>query len=174
MNNSTQKNCTIDNMNAFERGVKRAFDMIGALLGLIILSPVFLIIYVMQKIEGEGPAIFSQDRIGKGGKPFKIYKFRTMIVESELDGPCLAQKDDDRLTSVGRFLRAYHLDELPQLWNVFIGDMSFVGYRPQTLDGWFYNFTNLTGVQGIRYIDAADVTSTALMFSNCGKLTDID
>ena len=121
MNNSTQKNCTIDNMNAFERGVKRAFDMIGALLGLIILSPVFLIIYVMQKIEGEGPAIFSQDRIGKGGKPFKIYKFRTMIVESEVDGPCLAQKDDDRLTSVGRFLRAYHLDELPQLWNVFIG-----------------------------------------------------
>ena len=131
MNNSTQKNCTIDNMNAFERGVKRAFDMIGALLGLIILSPVFLIIYVMQKIEGEGPAIFSQDRIGKGGKPFKIFKFRTMIVESEVDGPCLAQKDDDRLTSVGRILRAYHLDELPQLWNVFIGDMSFVGYRPE-------------------------------------------
>ena len=91
MNSSTQKNCTIDNMNAFERGVKRAFDCIGALLGLICLSPVFLVIYVMQKIEGEGPAIFSQERIGKNGNPFRIYKFRTMIVDSEVDGPCLAQ-----------------------------------------------------------------------------------
>ena len=131
MNSSTQRNCTIDNMNAFERVVKRAFDCIGALLGLICLSPVFLVIYVMQKIEGEGPAIFSQERIGKNGKPFRIYKFRTMIVDSEVDGPCLAQKDDDRLTTVGRFLRSHHLDELPQLWNVFVGDMSFVGYRPE-------------------------------------------
>lgn len=86
----------------------------------------------MQKIEGEGPAIYSQERIGYKGKPFYIYKFRTMKVEAEKGGvPQLAQKDDDRLTKVGRFLREHHLDEMPQLWNVLKGDMSFVGYRPE-------------------------------------------
>ena len=122
----------IDSMNSFERGVKRTGDFVVSLFLLIFLSPIFLIIYICQKIEGEGPAIFKQERIGKGGKPFYIYKFRTMIVESEKEGiPLLAKVGDDRLTKVGRFLREHHLDELPQLWNVFVGDMSFVGYRPE-------------------------------------------
>lgn len=120
-----------DGMNLFERSVKRTFDIIGALLGLIITSPVFLMITIMQKREGEGPVLFCQERIGKGGKAFTIYKFRTMKVEAEANGPQLAQEEDDRLTEVGKYLRAHHLDELPQMWNVLKGDMSFVGYRPE-------------------------------------------
>lgn len=126
------ENHNIDAMNCFERMLKRTGDVVGSFILLLILSPVFLVIYIMQKIEGEGPAIYSQERIGYKGKPFYIYKFRTMKVEAEKGGvPQLAQKDDDRLTKVGRFLREHHLDEMPQLWNVLKGDMSFVGYRPE-------------------------------------------
>lgn len=120
-----------DGMNSFEKGIKRAFDIIGALLGLIFTSPIFLAIAIAQKIEGEGPVFYKQERIGLHGKVFNILKFRTMKVQAEVGGPQLAQEEDDRLTPVGRFLRAHHLDELPQLWNVLKGDMSFVGYRPE-------------------------------------------
>ncbi len=122
---------TIDNMNALQRGLKRFGDVFFSLFGLICLSPVFLVIYIIQKFTSEGPAIFSQERIGYKGKPFKIYKFRSMIVAAEENGPELACKEDNRLTKFGKFLREHHLDELPQLWNVLIGDMSFVGYRPE-------------------------------------------
>ena len=122
----------IDGMGSVQRTLKRTGDCLGALCGLLFLSPVFLIIYIIQKIEGEGPAIYKQERIGKGGKPFNILKFRTMKVTAEKEGvPLLAQKNDARLTEVGKFLSEHHLDELPQLWNVFVGDMSFVGYRPE-------------------------------------------
>jgi len=131
MKNPTRKDKNIDHMNTFERCLKRVGDCLGAFIGLVLLSPVFLVIFIMQKIEGKGPAIFSQERIGKNGKPFRIFKFRTMVVNSEEDGPELAQKDDKRLTKVGKWLRVHHLDELPQLWNVFVGDMSIVGYRPE-------------------------------------------
>ena len=78
------------------------------------------------------PVIYSQERIGRGGKPFRIYKFRTMVVDAEKDGvPQLEQDDDPRLTEFGKALRKRHLDELPQIWNVLKGDMSFVGYRPE-------------------------------------------
>lgn len=120
-----------DGMNLFERGVKRTFDIIGALLGLILMSPVMLVIYIMQKVESKGPVFFKQERIGKSGKKFYIIKFRTMKINAEDDGPQLASQNDDRLTSIGKFLRAHHLDEMPQMWNVLIGDMSFVGYRPE-------------------------------------------
>lgn len=121
-----------DGMNAFERAVKRTFDFVSSLWGLIFLSPVFLMVYIMLKVQNEGSVIFSQERIGYKGKPFNIYKFRTMRVDSERDGePQLATKGDERLTKVGRFLREHHLDELPQLFNVFKGDMSFVGPRPE-------------------------------------------
>ncbi|MBQ2808839.1 MAG: sugar transferase [Bacteroidaceae bacterium] len=119
-------------MNAFERAIKRFFDIICSFLGLVILSPVFLIVYIMLRIQRDGSVIFSQERIGYKGKPFRIYKFRTMRVDSERDGePQLASKGDERLTKVGRFLREHHLDELPQLFNVLKGDMSFVGPRPE-------------------------------------------
>ena len=126
------KTADIDAMGTIQKGIKRAVDIIGALLGLTILSPVFIIIYIIQKIDGQGPVIYSQERIGLHGKPFKIYKYRTMVVGAEDNGvPQLAQQNDDRLTKVGKTLREHHLDELPQLWNVLVGDMSFVGYRPE-------------------------------------------
>lgn len=118
-------------MTAVERGIKRVFDVVGALVGLVCTSPVFLIIAIAQKIEGEGPVFYRQERVGRHGRTFKIWKFRTMKVTAECDGPQLAQEKDDRLTRVGRFLRLHHLDELPQLINVLTGDMSFVGYRPE-------------------------------------------
>ena len=111
---------------------KRLFDIIASALGLIILAPVYLVIYIILKITTKGPAIFIQERIGLGGKPFNIYKFRTMIVNNEQNGiPQLAEANDDRLTPFGRWLRSHHLDELPQLWNVLCGDMSLVGPRPE-------------------------------------------
>lgn len=112
--------------------MKRLFDIFASLLGIILLSPLFLIIYVAVKFSTHGPAFFVQERIGKGGRPFMIYKFRTMIVNNEQDGiPQLAEADDERLTKVGKLLRTHHLDELPQLWNVLKGDMSFIGPRPE-------------------------------------------
>ncbi len=121
-----------DGMNAEERAVKRGADVIGALLGLLLLSPVFAVVYLLLKWEGLGPVIYKQERIGYKGQSFFILKFRTMRADSEKDGqPRLAEKDDERLTPVGKFLREHHLDELPQLWNVLCGEMSFVGPRPE-------------------------------------------
>jgi len=111
--------------------MKRFFDFIASALCLIVFSPLILICWVAIKLGG-GPAIYKQERIGLGGRPFYIFKFRSMVVDAEKEGEELLQQDDDpRLTRIGRFLRAHHLDELPQLWNVFIGDMAFVGPRPE-------------------------------------------
>ena len=122
----------VDGMNGLERAMKRGFDICASLFGLILLSPVFLYVYLRLRRQADGPVIFRQERIGKGGKPFDILKFRTMRVDAEEEGkPQLAERSYDRLTPVGTFLREHHLDELPQLWNVFVGDMSFVGYRPE-------------------------------------------
>ena len=121
-----------DGMCALERFIKRTFDVVSSFLGILLLSPIFLFVYIRLRMQGDGPVLFKQERIGYKGKPFNILKFRTMIVESEENGtPRLAQKGDERLTPVGRFLREHHLDELPQLFNVLRGDMSFVGYRPE-------------------------------------------
>ncbi len=111
---------------------KRLFDIVFSAFGLVILAPVFAIVFIILKFTTTGPAIFIQERIGLGGRPFNIYKFRTMIVNNEQDGiPQLAEVNDERLTRFGRFLRSHHLDELPQLWNVLKGDMSFIGPRPE-------------------------------------------
>lgn len=111
---------------------KRALDIIGALLAMAVFSPLFIGIYLALRFSTTGPVIFSQERIGRGGRPFMIKKFRSMVLNSEDDGiPHLTETNDDRMTKAGRFLRAHHLDELPQLWNVLRGDMSFVGYRPE-------------------------------------------
>jgi lipopolysaccharide/colanic/teichoic acid biosynthesis glycosyltransferase len=99
---------------------------------MVILSPLYLICYILVRIEDRGDAIYKQERIGKGGKPFYIYKFRSMRLDAEKEGPQLFDGDNDpRLTKIGHFLRAHHLDELPQIWNVFVGDMSFIGPRPE-------------------------------------------
>lgn len=111
--------------------MKRFLDLIGSALCLIVFSPLILVCWLAIKLGG-GPAIYKQERIGLGGRPFYIYKFRSMVVDAEKEGEELLQQDDDpRLTRIGRFLRTHHLDELPQLWNVFIGDMAFVGPRPE-------------------------------------------
>lgn len=111
--------------------MKRTLDLLIALLCLIVFSPLILVCYIAIKVGG-GPAIYKQERIGLGGKPFYIYKFRSMVVDAEKEGKELLQQEDDpRLTRIGRFLRSHHLDELPQLWNVLIGDMAFVGPRPE-------------------------------------------
>lgn len=121
-----------DGMNDFERKVKRLGDFLIALVALIVFSPLFLICYIAVRREDGGPAIFKQERIGLFGRPFYIYKFRSMRVDAEKDGPALFQHErDTRLTKVGNFLRLHHLDELPQLWNVLCGDMSFIGPRPE-------------------------------------------
>ena len=121
-----------DGMNALERFIKRSFDFLCSFLGLVVLSPVFLLVYISLRLQNDGSVIFKQERIGYKGKPFNMYKFRTMRLDSESNGkPQLAVKGDERLTKVGKFLREHHLDELPQLFNVFVGDMSFVGPRPE-------------------------------------------
>ena len=122
-----------DGMNAFERNVKRIIDCIAAGISLVVFSPLFLFCYIAVKREDGGPAIFKQERIGRFGRPFYIYKFRSMRLDAEKFGPALfkGEKEDPRLTKIGRFLRVHHLDELPQLWNVFIGDMAFIGPRPE-------------------------------------------
>lgn len=114
--------------------MKRLFDIIGSFIALVVFSPLFLVCYILIRKEDGKPVIYKQERIGLHGKPFFIYKFRSMRVDAEKDGPQLlldGKMEDPRLTKTGVFLRAHHLDELPQLWNVFIGDMSFVGYRPE-------------------------------------------
>ena len=122
-----------DGMNELQRNVKRIFDFIAACMAILILSPLFLFCYIAVRREDGGPAIFRQKRIGRFGRPFYIYKFRSMRVDAEKKGPTLfsGEDQDPRLTKVGRFLRRHHLDELPQLWNVVKGDMSFVGPRPE-------------------------------------------
>lgn len=125
----------VDRMNLFERFFKRTFDMLVALICMIIFSPLFLFCYILIKSQEKGPAIFGQKRIGHLGKPFRIYKFRTMTPNAEASGipQLFNQKNDPRLTKTGAFLRRHHLDELPQLWNVFKGDMAFVGPRPERM-----------------------------------------
>lgn len=112
---------------------KRLFDLICGIVGFTVFFPFMVIVYIAIKVSDRGPAIFKQERIGKGGKPFTLYKFRSMRMDAEAGGtPQLyAGDEDERLTRVGRFIREHHLDELPQLWNVIKGDMSFVGYRPE-------------------------------------------
>ena len=119
-------------MGRIQNSVKRVLDFFVAVWCVIIFSPLIGICWVLIKLEDGGPAIFSQERIGRYGKPFRIYKFRTMDVDAEKEGPMLYQHENDqRITRIGKFLRSHHLDELPQLWNVVRGDMAFIGPRPE-------------------------------------------
>lgn len=121
-----------DNMNKAEQILKRSVDFIIATCCLIFFFPLALVCAIAIHLEDGLPVIYRQERIGLHGKPFFIYKFRSMKIDAEKDGPDLLEiNGDPRLTKVGRFLRAHHLDELPQLWNVFKGDMAFIGPRPE-------------------------------------------
>lgn len=109
----------------------RIFDILFSALGLIVLSPFLLILYILIRVESKGGGFYSQERIGLNGVPFKLYKFRTMVVGSDKGSLITVGGRDSRLTRIGYRIRKYKLDELPQLWNVFVGDMSFVGPRPE-------------------------------------------
>lgn len=130
----------IDQRYAY-RIIKRLFDFCASLIALLPLSIIFIIIAIFIKLDDRGPVFFTQTRVGRHGKPFKIYKFRSMRVNAEdlleklleqnqVDGPMFKMKDDPRISRVGKFLRKYSLDELPQLINVLLGNMSLVGPRP--------------------------------------------
>ena len=111
--------------------MKRIFDLFFSILGLILLLPFFLIIAILIKLDSKGTIFYLQERIGKNGIPFKIFKFRTMVEDADKKGLLSLGKKDNRITRVGRFLRKTKFDELPQLINVLKGDMSFVGPRPE-------------------------------------------
>ena len=129
------------NDRPFYHVVKRLFDIVASACGLILLFPLFLFLVIKIRSEDGGPAFYSQERIGKNEKPFKMWKFRSMVVDAdkmldkledqnEIDGSMFKIRDDPRVTKIGHVIRKYSLDELPQLWNVLIGDMSLVGTRP--------------------------------------------
>lgn len=121
--------------------IKRLIDVVCSFMGVLLLSPLFIIIAIIIKTTSKGPVFFSQKRVGKNGREFDMYKFRSMVVnaeelkeklaaQNEMSGPMFKMKDDPRVTKVGKFIRKTSIDELPQLWNVLKGDMSLVGPRP--------------------------------------------
>lgn len=119
-------------MRTINLGLKRLADIVLSTIGIIVLSPILIIVAIAIKVSAPGPILFKQERLGKNGKPFYIYKFRTMIVNAEHIGEGLrvSTENDPRITKIGKFLRATSLDELPQLFNVVQGTMSLVGPRP--------------------------------------------
>ena len=119
-------------MPIWQRVLKRLFDIVVSILVLVLLSPVYLITSLIVKLSSPGPVFYVQERIGKGGRPFKMAKFRSMRVDAEADcTPQLSSDDDPRITRFGKFMRKVRLDEIPQFWTVLKGDMSIVGYRPE-------------------------------------------
>ena len=117
----------------FSLFLKRFFDIIAGIIGLLVLSPVFIIIAVLIKMDSEGPVLFRQVRVTQYGKRFYIFKFRTMVTNAERIGAQITGKNDRRITQFGRFLRNHRLDEFPQLINIITGDMSIVGTRPEVV-----------------------------------------
>lgn len=111
--------------------LKRLFDILASLILLIILSPLFIIFSIMIKLDSKGPIMFKQNRVTENGRIFKIFKFRTMVENADKNGSQVTVENDDRVTKIGKFLRKFRLDEIPQLINILIGDMSFVGTRPE-------------------------------------------
>jgi len=137
----TEENIVKFNKNFFYHFIKRLIDLCFSIMGVIILSPGLIIISIIIKIDSNGPIIFSQKRVGKNGKIFKMYKFRSMVVnaedlfcklreKNEMSGPMFKIKDDPRITKFGKLIRRTSLDELPQLFNIVRGEMSLVGPRP--------------------------------------------
>ena len=149
--------------------MKRLFDFITSLIGLILLSPIFIILSLLVKIYSEGSIFFVQERVGKNGEIFKMVKFRSMTVIPNSNGT-ISVKGDVRITKIGAFLRKFKLDELPELWNVLKGDMSLVGPRPDVC-GYADNLKGedrkilelrpgITGVASLKYYDEEDVLAT--------------
>ncbi|MDR1631639.1 MAG: sugar transferase [Dysgonamonadaceae bacterium] len=122
---------TGNNFSEGEKNIKQALDKLVSAIVLILLSPVYLYLAIRVKMDSKGPVFIKQERIGFHGKPFMIYKFRTMHEDAEKEGPLLSSENDERITPFGQVMRKYRLDEFPQFWNVLKGDMSLVGPRPE-------------------------------------------
>ena len=118
-------------MPEWQQNIKRLIDITLSFLALLFLSPAFLYIAIRVRLSSPGPVIFTQERVGYKGKPFRMYKFRSMFVDAEKNGPALSSDHDPRITGWGRLMRKWRLDELPQLWNILTGEMTFVGPRPE-------------------------------------------
>ncbi|TGY41476.1 sugar transferase [Clostridium sartagoforme] len=118
-------------MNMFNKIIKRIFDFVASFVGCIIISPIYIVIALLIKLDSKGPVFFKQKRVGQFGKEFEILKYRTMVVDAEKIGKQITVGKDSRITKIGHILRKYKLDELPQLFNVLKGDMSLVGPRPE-------------------------------------------
>lgn len=115
----------------WQQNIKRAFDLIVSIIGFVLLFPLFIYTIIRLKLSSKGPLFYSQQRIGYKGKPFTMYKFRSMVVNAESNGPQLSSEDDERITKWGKTMRKWRLDELPQFWNIIKGEMSLVGPRPE-------------------------------------------
>lgn len=118
-------------MPPWQNSIKRFIDIIASLIFLVVLSPLFLVTAIIVKLTSKGPIFYAHERIGQGGKPFMMHKFRSMFIDAEKNGPQLSCKDDPRITQFGRFMRKVRLDEIPQFFNVLLGNMSLVGPRPE-------------------------------------------
>lgn len=129
-NNNSLSKKNLHKLYAMEM-IKRAIDLSFSAIGIVSLSPFFFICAIWIKMDSPGPVLFRQARVGRYGRPFQIYKFRTMFADAELKGRQITVADDVRVTAPGRFLRRYKIDEFPQLINVFLGEMSLVGPRPE-------------------------------------------
>ncbi len=117
--------------NLYNTKIKAVLDKFFAVTGIILSSPVMLITAVLIKLDSKGPVFYSQQRVGKDGKIFTLFKFRSMRADAETEGAVWAEKNDSRVTSIGRIIRLLRIDEIPQMWNVLKGDMSFIGPRPE-------------------------------------------
>lgn len=148
--------------------IKRIFDFSSSLLGLVILFPLLILISFAIKIGSSGPILFSQKRVGKDGKQFILIKFRSMMINQQSNNTATA-KGDDRITTIGVFLRKYKLDELPELWNVLRGEMSLVGPRPD-VPGYADNLKGedrkilklrpgITGTASLKYVNEEEILS---------------
>lgn len=131
VSSDTVREVIFDGIEMTTRFVKRSFDIAFSSVVMLLGLPVFLTVMLITKLSSKGPVFYKQERIGRNGVPFYIYKFRSMIVKSEVNGPQTTSDDDPRITPWGNIMRKTHLDELPQFWNVLKGDMSIVGPRPE-------------------------------------------
>lgn len=132
-NESVKKYYDILYKKRFSLVIKRLFDLVVAMIMLVMLAPVFVIVSIAIKLDSKGPVIFRQIRVTQYGKQFKIYKFRTMVRNADRIGSQVTTNNDSRVTRIGKVLRKFRVDEIPQLFNIIIGDMSFVGTRPEVV-----------------------------------------
>lgn len=154
-----------------QRGLKRGLDIVIAALLLLLLFPLLLLVALLIGLGSGSPVLFEQERIGLGEKPFLIFKFRSMVQNAEANGPQLSSANDPRITPLGRLLRKWRIDELPQLWNVLEGDMSLVGPRPERA---FYRAAIISRFPAYRNVTQVRPGITSLGMVQCGYAENLD